>query len=351
MFWLNARKLLFRLVNNWPAKVLSVALALILVVFYRVGTLSTRTITVPLAVETNHALIPASAVPGNVRVTLRGEDDNVRLIADGDIEAFIDLSRHESEGWYRAPVQIRRRGTALEVEPLEISVNPVEVSLRLDRQTSALLRVSTPILGSPASGFDLVDHSINPGEIYVSGPASVLADITEIATSPVLVDGRNTDFSVAVNIINPSPLLLIRGETAAEFRGVVRPAVQVRNIGNVPITLTGLAPGLIAEIGGRTGSVRLEGNREQIDAFAPPPGMLWADASGVQEPGNHVIPVRITLPVGSPRISHTPVSLSLAVTREPEPEEEEPGSPATGPWGPLPGGPLQGLFPPRGNQP
>jgi len=314
MFWLKGRKLLFRLIDNWPAKVLSVALALILVVFYRVSTLSTRALTVPLTVETSHALIPASPVPNNVRVTLRGEDDSVRLISDDDIEAFIDLSRHEFEGWYRSPVQIRRRGLALEVEPLEISVNPLEISVRLDRRINMILPLIVPVQGSVASGFDLVSHSISPAEIYVSGPLSILGDLTELTTTPINLEGRSSDFRVAVNVVNPNPLLSMRGHELVEFQGVVRQAVPVRTIDDIPIVLAGLAPGLVAEWGGRTGTVRIEGSWDRIDAFSPAPGFLSVDVSEVVEPGTYALSVMVDLPAGFTLIRQEPETLTLVVT-------------------------------------
>jgi len=322
MFWLSGRKLLFRLIDNWPVKVLSVALALALVIVYRVSTLSTRTLSVPLTVETSLALIPASEFPGSVRVTLRGEEEGIRSIADGDIEAFLDLSRHEFEGWYRSPVKIRRRGTALEVEPLEISVNPLEVSVMLDRRINMVLPLVAPVQGSVASGFDLVSHSISPAEVSVSGPLGILGDISVVNTSPVILEGRSSDFNVQVGIINPNSLLSIR-EGAAEFRGLVRPAVPVRNIEGIPISLTGLAPGLVADLGGRIGSVRIEGSWDRIDAFSPGEGFLSVDGSAVMEPGTYILPVRVNLPEGFTLIRQEPETLAFEVAFHEEYWEDE----------------------------
>jgi len=315
MFWLSGRKLLFRLIDNWPAKVLSVALALALVVVYRVSTLSTRTLSVPLTVETSHALIPASEFPASVRVTLRGEEEGIRSIADGDIEAFINLSGHEFEGLYRSPVQIRRRGTALEVEPLEISVNPSEISVRLDRRINMVLPLVSPVQGSVASGFDLVSHSISPAEVFVSGPLGILEGISAVSTSPVVLEGRSSDFSLQVSILNPNHLLSIQ-EGAAEFRGIVRPAVPVRNIEGIPISLTNLAPGLVAYWGGRTGSVRIEGSWDRIDAFSPGSGFLSVDGSAVTEPGTYFLPVIVNLPDGFNLIRQEPESLAFEISFE-----------------------------------
>ena len=128
---MNIRKLLIKLVENWPAKVLSVALALILFVFHQMSITATRSLSIPLNIETSSSLVPVWPYPQNVRVQLRGEDESIRTITDGDIEAFVDFSRYETEGDYSALVQIRKKGTSLGIEPLEISVTPIEVSVSL----------------------------------------------------------------------------------------------------------------------------------------------------------------------------------------------------------------------------
>ena len=221
-FLLNSRQLIARIVENWPAKVLSIAFALILFVFHRMSTMSTRTLSVPLVIEMNSALVVASPYPQNVRIQLRGEDNGIKAIDEGDIEAYVDFSRYDAGGLYRGPVHVRRKGSALEVEPLEISVNPLEVSVRLDIWIYKTLPLMADIRGEAASGFDLVSHLIYPMEIVVSGPASILENLSEIKTNAIDLDGRRGDFSVEVNIANPSPFLVLRGSGMAEFRGLIR---------------------------------------------------------------------------------------------------------------------------------
>jgi YbbR domain-containing protein len=214
---LNIKKIILGLAENWPAKVLSVALAIMLFVFNQMSTLTTRTLSVPLTVETGYTMVPGSTYPRTVRVRLRGEDEGIKLITDSDIEAYVDFSRYETEGLYRAPVQVRKKGSALAIEPLEITVNPLEISVNLDRRINKTLSLSASIRGNPAPGFDMISHSISPGEIVVSGPSGVLGSITEIKTEPIDIEGRSGDFSIIVNIANPNPLFVIMGESTVEF--------------------------------------------------------------------------------------------------------------------------------------
>ena len=106
---LNGRKLLARAAENWPAKVLSIALAIILFVFHRMSMLEDRFFSVPLNLEINSNLVPASSYPRMVRVSLRGDANSIYPILEDDIEAYLDLTRYTDRGHYRAPVQVRKK--------------------------------------------------------------------------------------------------------------------------------------------------------------------------------------------------------------------------------------------------
>jgi len=132
---LNSRKLIAKITDKWPAKVLSVAAALILFVFHRMGTLETRYFSTPLQVETGVDLVPSGTYNQVVRVNMRGDATSIYSILDSDIEAYIDLKKYTKEGRYQVPVHIRKKGSALGVEPLEISVDPLQITLWLERST------------------------------------------------------------------------------------------------------------------------------------------------------------------------------------------------------------------------
>jgi YbbR domain-containing protein len=200
------------------AKALSIAFAVFLFVFHRMSSLQTRFFSVPLTVETNAAFVPASAYTRIIKVSLRGDANGIFPIQEDDIEAYIDLKKYESEGMYGVPVQIRRKGSALGVEPLEISVEPVEISIRLDRKTSKYIPIRANMRGEVESGFELVSHSLYPAQAVLDGPFDVLNSISELYTDYIDLDGRREDFSVTVNIMNRDPLIVIRGSGITEFR-------------------------------------------------------------------------------------------------------------------------------------
>jgi hypothetical protein len=313
---LKSRRLIVKIIENWPVKVLSIVLAFILFVFHRLNTMTTRPLSVPLSVETDSTLVPASAYPRSVRVTLRGEDNGIQSIADSDIEAYIDLTKYETEGLYSAPVQIRRKESALGIEPLEIVVYPLKISVQLDRKVNKTLPLAAVIKGRVADGFNLISHSISPPEIVVTGPLGLLESVAEIKTEPIDLDGRNGDFSMEVHIANPNPLLVLRGSGIAEFSCFINPTVSVRSIDGIPITLRGLHPDFRADTGGRTGSVRIDGSQSQLDDFQPPLDFLTIDCSGILEPGSYTLPVTVDLPPDFSLIRREPEDLVVTITHK-----------------------------------
>ena len=223
---MNRAKLLAKITEKWPVKVLSLAAALIISIFYRMNTLETRFFTVPLIIESNETLLPASSFASAVRVSLRGEADGIQPILDEDIEAFIDLGRYTNEGFYRVPVQIRKKGSALGVEPLEISVLPVEIPLMLEQKVTRNINVYPVIRGTTAEGFELTNQSLIPGSVVAEGPRGALDSHIGFNTETINLDRRYDDFSIMVNIINDNPLIFIHGNKMLEFRGTVRRIVR-----------------------------------------------------------------------------------------------------------------------------
>jgi hypothetical protein len=215
---------------------------------------------------------------------------------------------------YRAPVQIRKEGTALGVEPLEISVDPMEISLELDQKLSKYIPLSANLRGSVQAGYNLISYTLTPAQVVVDGPLALLANITELSTDYIDLDDRNEDFSVAVSILNRDPLLVIRGNGSAEFRGFVRRAVPVRNFSDLPVTVRNLAAHLAADLDARSGTVRLEGGQSQLDAFVPPPDFLYVDASEIAGPGTYTLPVQAEPPEGFNLLRQEPREAVLTVS-------------------------------------
>jgi YbbR domain-containing protein len=219
---LNSAKLLAKITEKWPVKVLSLAAALVIFVFYRMGTLETRFISVPLKIEQNALLIPVNSFVNIVRVSLRGEGGGINPILEEDIEAFIDLGKYTGEGIYRVPVQILKKGRALGIEPLEITVNPSQIPLQLEERTTRTIPVYPVFMGTVARDYELTGQSVTPESVTAEGPRRTLDNLHEFFTETIDLEGRYEDITVFVSITNNNPLVTVHGNSMVEYHGTVR---------------------------------------------------------------------------------------------------------------------------------
>jgi hypothetical protein len=292
----DGRKILAMIAVNWHVKVLSVAVAVILFVFHRTSLLENRFFSTPLRVELNGNLVPASSYPRMVRVSLRGEANSIYPILEDDIDAYLDLSRYNVEGRYRAPVQIRKEGTALGVDPLEISVDPPEVWIELDRKISKYVPLTPTFQGELAGGYELVSYTLTPTQVVVDGPLRLMSGLSELSTDFIELGGRSDDFTAMVHIMNRDPLLIIRGEGITEFRGLVRRYIMIRNFEGLSIGIRGLNGKFQGTPAVETGNIRIEGPQVEIESFEPGEGILYLDCSQITERGIYTLPVQADIP-------------------------------------------------------
>jgi hypothetical protein len=282
--------------NNWPAKVLSVGCALVLFVFYRTSTLEKRFFSVPLLVEGAGDMVPANRYPSMIRVTLSGSANSIYPVISSDIEAFIDLGNAKETGTRHFPVQTRKKGTAVGVEPLEITVDPMEITIELDTRLSVFVDIRADLQGEPAAGFELTRSTLSPTRIRVEGPERLVRRYTELPTEAIDLEGRNGDFTLITRVSNPDQLLLLHGESIIEFHGEVRPVLIIRTFATVQVGTHNLDTRLRFAVPPVLGELRVEGPQNELEVWQPSENALFVDCSGISGPGEYDLPLQVRLP-------------------------------------------------------
>jgi YbbR domain-containing protein len=219
---MSSRELFVKITEKWPVKVLSLAAALLISFFYKMNTLGNRSFQVPLQIESTNSLVPAGSYLQKVNINLRGEKNNIFQIPEEDIEAYIDISKYTSEDTHRIPVQFRKKGSALGIEPLEITVEPADIDIKIENKISRNINIIPSFKGFIAEGYEMTSQSINPSSIIAEGPQSIIESIFEFNTVPIDLEGRYGNFSILVNIIVNDPLIITHGNSMIEYRAAIR---------------------------------------------------------------------------------------------------------------------------------
>ncbi len=307
--------LLQRLMQNWPVKILAVAAAVLLFFFNQLSRLEVRYFSVPLQLVLPNGYVPAAAFPSKVRVTLRGESDAIFRVLEEDIEAYANFSPHDGEGVFKEPIQIRKKGTALNIDPLEITVEPLDVTVTLERRMSKSIEVVPSLKGFPPPGYQLAKYSLKPSTVEVVGPRSHLEKIQSVHTEDIDLTGRVEDFTVQVRLDLSDPLLRLPGGNVVEFRGIIQESVVLQTFDQVNVVVVNLEPGLTITGELPTGTLRVQGKQVDLEAIKPDQVRLTVDATGIRRPGTYTLPVRPDLPTGILVLRYDPARITVEVAR------------------------------------
>ena len=311
-------KIVESMLDNWPAKIIALGLAVIVVLFNNLSRVSERTFSVPLTLRIDESLVPGEEYQNRVRVRIRGDESQIFEVSEDDLIAVADFSRHTAEGVFRAPIEIVRRASALELGALEISVEPLYVTVSLAEKLVRSVEVVPNIAGFPPSGYELRDYRVLPTAVTIEGPRSAVDDVRQILTEEIGLAGRTRDFTESVRLRRPNPLVDLPGGLIVEFRALIAEAVIQRSFDPVAITLMDLDPSLV--VSGRlpTGALRVQGRQLDLDAITPDQIGLIVDASRVAAPGTYTLAVRPQIPQGLVVLSIEPAQIEVIVVREDE---------------------------------
>jgi YbbR domain-containing protein len=147
---------------------------------------------VPLElVGQDDSMLQLETIPSNVRITLNAPQSIwTQLTEDPElIRAWIDLS---GLGKGEHVVQVK---TQIQISPAEVrSVDPAEVTVLLEPSKTSEFEVSLSVTGDPSLGYSLGVPSVDPPQVSVSGPESLVDQVVQIAAT-LDVNGANTNIS------------------------------------------------------------------------------------------------------------------------------------------------------------
>lgn len=129
---------------------------------------------VPLEVEDLEKGLVVTEIPNTVNITLEGLAEDIASVTLVDLEAYVDLAEREP-GVHQLRVRGRPpRGISL------VSFHPPEVEVVIESVVSKDYQVKFEFIGSPAEGWDVVGFNLEPVQVSVEGPSSVMEKVDSV---------------------------------------------------------------------------------------------------------------------------------------------------------------------------
>src|SRR5216684_7252857 len=196
--------------HNLSLKFLSVILAFLVwfvVSAPRREPVSERAFAAPVSlVRMPRDLTITTPVPDTVSVRLRGRVSNLRSLSSQNLEVTLDVS------WLTpGDAVITLTPQAMSVPPQidVVSMEPTKLRFHVEALRQKVVPIRPFLVGQLPPGYTAGDPVLVPDHSLISGPASQIRNVAEVATERIIMTGRTDTFLQTVAVVSDSSLIRV----------------------------------------------------------------------------------------------------------------------------------------------
>ena len=146
-------------------------------------------------------------IPESVDVRLRGRNSDLRTLSSQTLEVPVDLS------WIQGPgeVEITLPPQAIDVGPsIEVvSIDRNKIRFRVEELRQRAVAIRPFLIGEVPEGYRVGDPVVEPDRALISGPATLILKVTEVATERIIMTGHTETFVRNIDVVSDSPLVRV----------------------------------------------------------------------------------------------------------------------------------------------
>lgn len=174
----------------------SISLAFILAVVVWISAVTAsdpdveRVFPTPIQIETigqDPALVPVGKIATTVNLTLKAPQSVLdKLIKKPELIRVVADFSGLNAGTHQVPLQAQ-----INLRPVQVvAIDPPALELALEPLTTKIFKVKLGMTGEPAVGYKLGNPAIQPSEVVISGPQSIVDQIVDVRTLVSISNAR-----------------------------------------------------------------------------------------------------------------------------------------------------------------
>lgn len=300
-----------KFLENWPVKIICLVLALFIYAFYQMSTLDSKTLSLPLHVISDGSMIQSSTVTHYVRISVKAKTEDLIQISESDFTVFLDLNHYSDAGLFEVPVSVVLSENATKINPLEFSVSPETISVKLEPRVTVFAKVVPSITGSLAEGYKADSITCQPDFIEISGPASIVEKITTLQTKEISIEQKSSNFTKTVELIQNNKFITMESGNNVDVAVAVSPVIIEKTLGSSLGVFSGVMKELEVVTPFPDYSVKINGAKNELDGFLLSRYSAQIDCSTVKGEGVYELPIKLFLPSDFTLISISPQTASI----------------------------------------
>lgn len=310
---MNTKRLLNRILDKWPAKIICLVIAIFLYFFHQASLIDSKTFVVPLDIIENGKVMHVGDAPTSVSVIVRANEENIKAILPNDITATINLNTITQKGTYNLPVHINLSESLLTYDPFEVKLKDGNITLEVDCKTIRYVPLMPSVVGDVAHGYEIESISMNPSTVEIYGPESVVNATEEIYTTRINVSNAEKNFSTETSYQELNKLLSVMDGGPFKAEITVRPKVMERVFDQVEVEVLNLNDAYEIKEGLPLITLKLSGNMPVLENYILSKHAVQLNMSEVTEPGTYELPLHYSLPANLQLIEKSDEELTVTV--------------------------------------
>lgn len=173
-----------------------------------------RAFAAPLAIASlPRDLVITNQIPDTVSVRLRGRVSDLRALSSQNLEVTVDVSWVQAG---EATITLRPQAINVPADVDVVSIDPNKLRFRIEQLRQKVVRVRPLLIGNPPSGYRVGDPTVIPDQALISGPASQVRNVADVATERIIMTGRTETFAQSAAVVSDSPFVRIIDPVAVQ---------------------------------------------------------------------------------------------------------------------------------------
>ncbi len=221
--------------KNWPLKIISLCLAIMLWYFVVGEDQVDITIQVPIEViNLPSSLTISNQYKKDIEVSVRGPRSMVQDLKNRNISRPVDLTDAES-----GTIVIKNDENSIPfpkgIEVLRLQ--PANITLLLDQLVQKTFAIDPVTEGEPTEGYELKKLYLDPHQLAISGPKTVIDKDLALKTYVINLDGLDRSTTLQVHLNLDQDFLDLIGETVVTAVLEVREKLTEQTVEKIPVNV------------------------------------------------------------------------------------------------------------------
>ena len=221
--------------KNWLLKLISLGLAIMLWYFVVGEDQVDITIQVPIEVINLPSILTISnQYKKNIEVTVRGPRSMVQDLKNKNISRPVDLSNAKP-----GTIVIKNDEKSIPFPKgiVVLRLQPANITLLLDNLVQRTFLIDPVTEGEPATGYELKKLTLDPDQLVISGPKSIIDKDLALKTYVIKLDGLDRSTTLQVHLNLDQDFLDLIGETVVTAVLEVGEKLVEKSVKKIPINV------------------------------------------------------------------------------------------------------------------